>query len=86
MEPDLRLLQVIHARAIVHVETHTKKFELRAVEGHLVGYSNKSKSCRVHNTAALLIMESRNVIFIETMLRLLPPPSEEPRPQACGHI
>ena len=46
-DPDLRLLRVIGARAFVHIETHTKTLELKAVEGRLVGYSNDSKSYRV---------------------------------------
>ena len=76
-EPDLRLLQVIGARAFVHIETYTKKLELKAVEGHLVGYSSNSKSCHVYNPAIRRIMESRNVIFIRTPSRLLLPFSEE---------
>ena len=66
-EPDLRLLRVIGARA----------FELKAVEGRLVGYSNNSKSYRVYNPATRRIMESLNVIFIETPSRLFPPPLDE---------
>ena len=84
-EPDLRLLRVIGARAFVHIETHTKKLELKAVEGRLVGYSNDSKSYRVYNPATRRITESRNVIFIETPSRLLPPPSEECPMQVWGH-
>ena len=84
-EPDLRLLRVIGARAFVHIETHTKKLELKAVEGRLVGYSNDSKSYRVYNPATRRITESRNVSFIETPSRLLPPPSEECPMQVWGH-
>ena len=47
-EPDLRLLRVIGARAFAHTETYSKKLELKAVEGRLVGYSNNSKSYRVY--------------------------------------
>lgn len=32
---DLRLVPVTSAGAIVHIETHTKKLELQAVEGRL---------------------------------------------------
>ena len=41
-----------------------------------MGYSNNSKSYRVYDQVIRRIMESRNVIFIETPWRLLPPPSE----------
>ena len=71
-EPDLKLLRVIDARAFVHIETYSKKLELNAVEGRLVGYNNNSKSFRVYNPATRRIMESRNVIFIETPSCLFP--------------
>ena len=77
MKPDLRLLRVIGARAFVRIETYSKTFELKVVEGRLVEYRNNRKSYRVYNPATRRIMESRNVIFIETPSRLLPPPLEE---------
>ena len=61
----------------MHIETYSKKIEVQVVEGRLVEYSNISKSCRAHSPATRRIMESRNVIFIETPLRLFPPPLEE---------
>ena len=76
-EPDLRFLRVIGARVFVHIETDSKTFELKTVEKRLVGYSNNSKSYRVYNPATRRIMESRNIIFIETPSRLFPPPLEE---------
>ena len=78
-EPDLRILRVIGARAFVHIERRTKKLALKAVEGRLVGHSSNSKSYRVYNTVTRCIIESRNVIFIETPSRPLPPPSEGPQ-------
>ena len=57
----------------------TKKLALKEVEGRLVGYSSDSKSYRVYNPVTRCIIESRNVIFIETPSRLLPPPSEGPQ-------
>ena len=75
-EADLRLLRVVGARASVHIEKHSQNLELKAVEGRLVGYSNNSKSYRIYTPVIRCIMESRNVIFIETPSRLLPPPSE----------
>ena len=77
----------------MRIETYSEKLELKAVEGQgggrarrwkgkavegqLVGYSNNSKGYRVYNPDARRILESRNVIFIETPSRLFPPPSEE---------
>ena len=61
-EPDLRLLRVIGARAFVHVETYTKKLDVRAVEGRLVGYSSNSKSYRVYIPGTQRIVESRNIV------------------------
>ena len=78
-EPDLRILRVIGARASVHIERRIKKLALKAGEWRLVGYSSNSKSYRVYNPVTRCIMESRNVIFIETPSRLLPPSSEGPQ-------
>ena len=78
-EPDLRILRVIGARAFVHIGRRTKKLALKAVEGRLVRYSSNSKSYRVYNPVTRCIIESRNVIFIETPSRLLPPPSKGPQ-------
>ena len=80
-ESDLRLLRVVGARAFEHIETYTKNIELKLLGGRLVGYSNNSKSSRVYNSATRFIMERRNVIFIDTPSRQLPPPSEETPPQ-----
>ena len=54
-----------------------RNLELKAVEGRLVGYSNNSKSYLVYNPVTRRIMESRNVIFIETPSYLSPPSLEE---------
>ena len=59
-------LRAIGARAFVRVETHTKKFEHRAWEGRLVGYSVDSKSFPVYNASTRSVCESRNVVFFET--------------------
>ena len=59
-------LRAIGARSFVHVERHTKKLEHRAWNGHLVGYSVDSKSFRVYNSSTRNVLESRNVILIET--------------------
>ena len=79
LEPDLWIFRVIGARAFVHVERRTKKLALKADEGRLVGCSSNSKSYRVYNPVTRYIMESRNVIFIDTLSRLLPPPSKGPQ-------
>ena len=76
-EPDLKLLRVIRARAFMHIETYPKNLDLKAVEGRCVGYSNNGKSYRVYKPATRQIMGSRNVMFIETLSRLFPPPLEE---------
>ena len=80
-ELDLRLRGVIGARFFVHIKTYTKELELKATKGQLVGYSNNSKSYHVYNLATRRIVESRNVIFIETPSRLLPTPSYKTSPQ-----
>ncbi|CAN0061555.1 unnamed protein product, partial [Sphacelaria rigidula] len=64
-EPGLKHLRVVGARASVHIERHTSKLALKAVESRQVGYSNDSKSYRVYNPATRRIIESRNVVFIE---------------------
>ena len=35
-EPDLRLVRVTGTRAFVHIERHSQKLELKAVEGRLI--------------------------------------------------
>lgn len=47
-----------------------------------MGYSINSNTYLVYNPATRRIMESRNVIFIDTPSRLLPPPLEENLPQS----
>ena len=76
-ELDLSLLRVIGARTFVHIESYSKKLELKAVKGRPAGYSNSSKNYHVYNPETRRIMQSRNVIFIDTPKRLSPPPSEE---------
>ena len=78
-EPDVRILRVIGARAFVHFERRTKKLVFNAVEGRLMGYSINSKRYRAFNPVTRCIIESRNVISIETPLRLCLPPSEGPQ-------
>ncbi|CAM9967302.1 unnamed protein product, partial [Ectocarpus sp. 12 AP-2014] len=59
-------LRVIGARALVHVETRTRKLDPKAWEGRLCGYSMDNKSFRIYNPETGNVRESRNVIFIET--------------------
>ena len=68
-EPDLKLLRVIVPRSLRRIDTYFKKLQLKAMEGRLVGYSNNSKSYRAYNPVTGRIMESRNVIFMETPSR-----------------
>ena len=59
-------LRAIGARALVHVETHTKMLQNRAYEGRLAGYSVDNKSFRVYNSSPRSVRENRTVVFIET--------------------
>ena len=56
-KPDLILLRVIGARVFVHITMYSKKLELKAVEGQLVGYSNNSNNYRVYSPTTRRIME-----------------------------
>ena len=73
--PDLAMQAAADA-ALWH-RRHTKKLYVRVVEGRLVGYSSKSKSYRIYSPVARQIVESSNVVFIETPLQLIPPSTEE---------
>lgn len=59
-------LRVIGDKAFAHVETHTLKLEDKAWKGRLGDYSMSSKACRTYNSEARRVMESRNIIFIQT--------------------
>ena len=56
----------------------------------MVGYSKNSESYRVYNPATRRILESRKLVFIETLSRLFPPPlektSKEINPPSNGMI
>ena len=65
-DSDLRHLRVIGSRAFVHVETHQKKLDTRAWEGHIVGFGQDSLAYRVYHAGSQTVRESRNVIIIET--------------------
>lgn len=65
-EASLHHLRVIGARAFVRVETHTKKAVAKACEEWLVGYSGNNKSFCIYSPAKRRVLESRNIIFIET--------------------
>lgn len=77
-EPTMRPVQVLGARYVVHLELYPKKTKLKAFVGRLGGYRNDSRSYRVCISSTRSILDSRNVIFIETISCLLPPPSGEP--------
>ena len=62
----LEHLRAIGARALVHIETFTKKLDACAWEGRLVGYSTDITSFRVYHPKTRKVRESRNVVFIET--------------------
>ena len=63
----------------MHSERRAKKLALKTAERRLVGYTSNGKNYRVDNPVTRCIMVSRNVIYIETPSRLLPPPSEGPQ-------
>ena len=63
---DLSFLRAIGSRSFVHTEVYTSKFEDKAWEGMLCGYSTNSKAYRVYNPSTRRVVESRNVTFIET--------------------
>ena len=64
-------LRTIGARAFVHVETYTSKLEDKTWEGRLCGYSMSSKAYRIYSNKTGRVIESRNVIFIETPASIL---------------
>ena len=66
--PDLSSLRIIGARAFVHKETHVHKLEHKAWEGLMIG---------IYNPPTRKITESRNVTFIETLPKALPPIGQE---------
>ena len=79
------LLCIIGTRAFVHVETHTKTLDVRAVKERLVGYSGKSNSYRTCDPATRRIIKNRNAMFIDTPSRLFTPPTEESLVQVSGN-
>ena len=74
-EVDLSRLHVIGARTFVHIK-NSSNLDAAAWEGKMRGYSEKSKRYQVWNPKPHRVVESRNVTFVETLLRLLPPPSK----------
>ena len=72
-EADLSLLKIIGARAFVHID---KKLGNKAWEGRLCGHRQESKACRVYNPETRKVVESRNVVFIETPPHAVPPPDD----------
>ena len=77
-EATLQHLKTIGSRAFVHVETHTKKLEDRSWEGRLCGYSRDTKAYRIYHAKTNKVVESRNVVFMETPSKLVSPPTNEP--------
>lgn len=77
-EATLQHLRTIGSRAFVHIETHTKKLEDRSWEGRFCGYSQDTKAYRIYNPATHKVVESRNVVFIETPSKVVSPTINEP--------
>ena len=75
--PDMSSLLIFGARAFVHKETHVDKPEQKAWEGLMIGYGKDSRSYRIYKPQTRRITESRNVTFIETLPKALPPAGQE---------
>ena len=75
--PDLSSLRIIGARAFVHKETHVRKLEQKAWEGLMIGYRKDNRSYCIYNPQTRRITERRNVTFIETLPKALPPAGQE---------
>ena len=73
VEADLSYTRVIGTQAFVHIDTYVPKLKLRAVPARLVGYAFDSKGYRLWDPVGKKVIESRNVAFIESPARLLPP-------------
>ena len=72
-EADLSHLRIIGTTAFVHVKDATKLGHTSS-EGMVCGFSqNESKSFRIWNPKTHRVVESRNVVFIETPPHVLPP-------------
>ena len=70
-EANLSHLCVIGARTFVHIKD-SRKLDAAAWEGKVCGFSEESKSYRAWNSIFRRVVDSRNVIFIETPPHLLP--------------
>ena len=71
----LQHLRTIGSRAFIHIEMHTKKLEDKSWEGRLCGYSQETKTYRIYNAKTNKVVESRNVVFIETPSKLVSLPT-----------
>ena len=73
-DADLSHLKIIGARAFVHAK-NPNKLEHVSWEGMVGGFSEtESNSYRIWNPETRRVVESRNVVFIETPPNLLPRP------------
>ena len=71
-DADLSRLKIIDVRAFVHVE-HPNKLGHTSWEGVVYSFSEtESNSYRIWNPKTRRVVESRNVVFIETTPNLLP--------------
>ena len=72
-DADLPHLRIIGARAFVHIKD-ANKLGHTSGEGMMCGFSqNESNSFCIWNPKTRRVLESRNVVFIETQPHLLPP-------------
>lgn len=65
-------LRAIDARPFMHIETHIKNLEDKAWERKLCCYNPDSKAYLIFNPAKRDVIESRNLVLIDTPNRVLP--------------
>lgn len=66
-KPDLSHFRIFGSPAMIHVpDENRKKFEVKSVEHIFVGYCNGNKGYRLINPATNKVVESRDVIFLES--------------------
>ena len=64
--PGLEDLRTFGARPYVHEERYVKKLTMKEWKGRMIGYGEGSKAYRIWESGTKIV-ESRNVIFIETL-------------------
>lgn len=73
LEENLSHLRVMGARLSIHMEIHTNKLTGKSWEASLCGERPHSTSYRIYNSTTKDVVESRNVVVLETLPHILPP-------------